>query len=330
MATLSEEVARRLRNTSLRLDPSRTLELLERACIKMKTSGHSEEFIKLAVEQGIRSFDAKVKRSRLDEDHPGCQPLFPKAGWRKDVKSKEKALKRSNWFKGKEEKEPWEDLPKSRSSGRITKKKNIFQKAGGKEKLKKAACTVVFVPSTRGSILVRSLREEEDKMAELTGFRVKYQEAGGSLLANAFNKNLGIGQHCGREECPLCKKPDDRGNCKARNIMYESKCMVCNPATSHDEEGHGIQPVMRAQTSWEGIYVGESSRSIHERALEHVKDAQSFSTKSHIVKHSMTSHPSLPTPPEMEFSVTGMFRDCLSRQISEDRKSTRLNSSHEQ
>ena len=80
MATLSEEVARRLRNTSLRLDPSRRLEILEGACIKMKTSGHSEVFIKLAVEQGIRSFDAKVKRSRQDEDHPGYQPLFPKAG----------------------------------------------------------------------------------------------------------------------------------------------------------------------------------------------------------------------------------------------------------
>ena len=39
MATLSEEVARRLRNTSLRLEPSRRLEILERACIKMRTSG---------------------------------------------------------------------------------------------------------------------------------------------------------------------------------------------------------------------------------------------------------------------------------------------------
>jgi hypothetical protein len=99
--------------------------------------------------------------------------------------------------------------------------------------------------------------------------------------------------------------------------MYESKCMVCNPAASHEEEGHDIQPAGRTQTSREGIYVGESSRSIHEQALELVKDAQSFSTKSHIVKHWMTSHPSLPNPPEMQFSVTGMFRDCLSRQISE-------------
>jgi hypothetical protein len=41
MATLSEEITRRLRNSSLELDSSRRLEILERACTKMKTSGHS-------------------------------------------------------------------------------------------------------------------------------------------------------------------------------------------------------------------------------------------------------------------------------------------------
>ena len=55
LATLSEEVARRLRNTSLKLDSTQRLEILEKACIKMKTSGHTEEFIRLAVEQGIRA-----------------------------------------------------------------------------------------------------------------------------------------------------------------------------------------------------------------------------------------------------------------------------------
>ena len=69
LSTLSEEVSRRLRNTSPRLNSSRRLEILEKACVKMRTSGHSEEFIRLAVEQGIRSFDEKVKRSRLDSNH---------------------------------------------------------------------------------------------------------------------------------------------------------------------------------------------------------------------------------------------------------------------
>ena len=67
----------------------------------------------------------------------------------------------------------------------------------------------------------------------------------------------------------------------------------------------------------EGIYIGELSRSLHEHALEHVKDAQAFSVKSQITKHWMNSHPSLPSPPKMEFSISSRFRDCLSRQIGE-------------
>jgi hypothetical protein len=39
--------------------------------------------------------------------------------------------------------------------------------------------------------------------------------------------------------------------------------------------------------------------------------------KSHIVKHWMTTHPSLPNPPKMGFKITGRFKDCLSRQVSE-------------
>ena len=71
---------------------------MERACVKMKTSGHSEQFIRQAVEQGIRSFEDRVMRSKLETDNPRYQPLYPKAGWRKDIISKEKAMKWGTWF----------------------------------------------------------------------------------------------------------------------------------------------------------------------------------------------------------------------------------------
>jgi hypothetical protein len=56
MATLTECITRRLRNTSMELDTSLRLEIMERACTKMKTSGHSEEFIRQAVKKGIGAF----------------------------------------------------------------------------------------------------------------------------------------------------------------------------------------------------------------------------------------------------------------------------------
>ena len=141
-------------------------------------------------------------------------------------------LKRATWFRGgQDDEKAWKPLPKSRSQRRIFKrKKKVFPKAGNKSKSENS--TVVFVPSTRGSILLTSLKEEEDKMAEMTGFRIKYQEAGGSILANAFNKNLGIGQPCGRKNCPPCIESGGKVNCKARSIVYESKCLVCNPVSS--------------------------------------------------------------------------------------------------
>ena len=40
-----------------------------------------------------------------------------------------------------------------------------------------------------------------------------------------------------------------------------------------------------------GIYYGETSRSLYERSKEHVRDAESFSEGSHIIKHLMKHDP---------------------------------------
>ena len=61
----------------------------------------------------------------------------------------------------------WDNIPKA--AGRVRKRKP-FLKAGSKAKLKNAA-TVIFVPSTKGSLLLKSLREDKERMSELTGLR---------------------------------------------------------------------------------------------------------------------------------------------------------------
>ena len=90
---------------------------------------------------------------------------------------------------------------------------------------------------------------------------------------------------------------------KPRSIVYESKCLISNPTTSPEEEDLVDLHSGKPGTSREGIYVGESSRSLYEWAVEHVRDARTFSAKSHIVKHWMTAHPSLLTPPKVGFIV---------------------------
>ena len=60
-------------------------------------------------------------------------------------------------------------------------------------------------------------------MAEMTGFCIKYQEAGGNVLVNSFDKDLGKGLHRGRSPCPPCNSTDKRENCRSRNIVYECR-----------------------------------------------------------------------------------------------------------
>jgi hypothetical protein len=148
-------------NTSLELNSSCRLESLERACTKMKTSGHKEEFIRKAVVKGLESFMEKKRKSGLPTDHPEFQPLYCNAGWRRNRKAKTKAMKRSNWYK--------EGGKPTGKDGIGGSKKRIFQKA---VKSRMTSSTVVFVPSTKGGLLIGKLKEREDRMRELTGFRI--------------------------------------------------------------------------------------------------------------------------------------------------------------
>ena len=231
LSSLAEEITRRLRNTSLEVDTSRKIEILKEVCIRMKTSGHQDSFIRQAVTKGIRDFQEKVRRSNLHPTHKQNLPLYQGVGWKRNERSKKKALQKRNWFMDNDEKK--KDTGKEKNFGKGNKKKKSFLKAG-----RIAATTLVFLPNTKAGLLQRKLREREDKLSEITGFRMRFQEAGGSQLKNSFSTDLGNGNHCGRTPCPPCDiNGEKRGNCRARNLIYEGKCLVCNPESSRGKDG---------------------------------------------------------------------------------------------
>ena len=71
----------------------------------------------------------------------------------------------------------------------------------GKKKV--AVSTVIFIPNTKGGILLTKLKEKEETLSELTGFRVKYAEAAGTPLLNMFPTDQQT-PHCNRDNCPPC------------------------------------------------------------------------------------------------------------------------------
>ena len=160
-------------------------------------------------------------------------------------------------------------------------------------KSKTQASTVMFIPSTKNGILLKMMKENEEKLVEMTGFRVSYAESGGTQLGRYFSTNLASGQPCGREgnKCIPCNRMDTKlQNCKARSIVYESSCEVCNPPSieqggpSLEEDKHHQEPREAGEQSMAdpslgrvGIYIGETSRSLAERCAVHFSDAASFS-----------------------------------------------------
>ena len=65
-----------------------------------------------------------------------------------------------------------------------------------------------------------------------------------------------------------------------RNILYKSECTLCKEDNKAGKEGAKCSLQDR-----KGIYVGESSRSIHEKAKEYQADRNKNSEESHQIKH---------------------------------------------
>ena len=63
------------------------------------------------------------------------------------------------------------------------------------------------------------------------------------------------------------------------------------------------------------LYVGESSRSVQERAMEHWGDANKGALKSHMVKHQSIKHPG--EQPKFLFKVVSHRRTALNHQVRE-------------
>ena len=260
------------------------------------------------------------KQSQLDPTNKNFKPLYQPSG-RNLSRMRRKAMSKQNWFKPKDIKE---EMTK-----RSLKKKSFHK--DGKCSRKIETTTVMFVQNTKGGHLIGKLKEKENMLAQLTGFRVKYQESAGTQLGKMFDTNTAKDQPCGRLSCYTCEasKEGQTKVCKSRGIVYESSCVECNPESEEGNLG-GLSsqvendvltsPVQSSQQEMNGrigIYIGESSRSLYERVHEHMKDARKFTEKSHIIKHWMNTHPELENQPAFKFRILKVHKDCLSRQLGE-------------
>ena len=151
------------------------------------------------------------------------------------------------------------------------------------------------------------LRAEEQKLTEITGYRIKVVERSGDQIRRILcKKDPFEGAPCGRETCMVCK-PEGKGNCRRRNITYQTTCDNCEKRNQEAGVENTADNVSK--------YVGESNRSAAERSKEHLSDFKEQREDSHMFKHKTLEH----KDEEVTFTMRVLKRhkSALERQVHE-------------
>ena len=116
------------------------------------------------------------------------------------------------------------------------------------------------------------------RLESIIGFRVKVVERAGTSLRNTLpNTNPWSGSHCSRVECITCNQlGEDMPACTTRSLVYENICLDCNPEAIQKGE------LKDANLEVPSVYVGETARSIQERAKEHWDGFRANDDNNHI------------------------------------------------
>jgi hypothetical protein len=208
--------------------------------------------------------------------------LTAKTSWYKE-RDREEQIEGEKDVMGETRKLGSRDGGNKKAHGRMKQKGGSIQKRG----LVKA---VMFVPYTHGSKLAKELREVEETMEGLTGYRMKIVERGGRKLSDMLCKsNPWEGKYCVRPNCLHCDTKLRTGkhgsqSCSKRSSVYETWCVQCEEKDKvRNADGRKTEVQLHK-------YIGETARSSHERGLEHWGDAMSLNPKSHILKHFAEHH----------------------------------------
>jgi hypothetical protein len=177
---------------------------------------------------------------------------------------------------------------------RINKKRNKYTWSS-----KGGSISQIFIPTTPLVGLARDLREIAGKEA-LLGLKFKIVEMGEGKIKNELQRPNPTGSPgCSNVDCLAClERWGQGGNCVKTNVQYELKWWLC----PLDDEC---------------VYVGEYARNLYTKGKEHIEKYRSNKRNkdSFIKKHEDEKHDGRPA--DFTAKVTGIFRDCLSRQVSE-------------
>ena len=279
-------------NTSDRISQMERMQILDDFSEKMLRSGYNITQVREILISGIRGYLRKLNLAK----QRGTK-LYRSAKSSLADRIKKKIFEKTSWYREKKN-----FLKKSaQNPGKKFSKKQ--KKSDPQNKKIKA---VLFVPRTERGELLSRLKEEEAKLTDITGYRVKLVESSGTQLSRILCKrNPWAGQDCGRPDCLVCGEGEaGGGDCRRRNITYVTTCINC--VKIRKEDNTAKEPAR---------YIGESARSGYERGREHLDDYLHRREDSHMAKHSMLEHPGEEVTFKMK--VLAKHKSAFERQVTE-------------
>ena len=114
------------------------------------------------------------------------------------------------------------------------------------------------------------MREEERAIARLSKYRVKIVERAGDKLERLLvQADPFEGKDCGREDCVICRNPENRKSCNRRSLVYKATCQLCEQQRREElREAEDRGETETTITTRIGEYIGESGRSMYRRGRE--------------------------------------------------------------
>ena len=91
---LTQECLRRMRNTKIELGENVRNGHLTKFMLKMKNSGHSQNYRTQILKSSFNAFE-----KMLEEDRKGNKPLYRPRSWNAENRLQDKENKKNNWYK---------------------------------------------------------------------------------------------------------------------------------------------------------------------------------------------------------------------------------------
>ena len=251
IASLSQNMVRRMKNTSEDLPNSERIAIINDFSAQLGASGYSDTQIHRVVSAGLTGYQKLVEKCQKGEAvmHRSAAEGFAS-------RFRKKLLSPSNWFR-----------PKRKNPASKRKKKNSHINDP-------EVVTVMFVSQTPGGKLAKLLQKVEEKISKLTNERVRMVErAGRSVKQLLVRSNPWAGGVCDRDKCLPCIGSDGKQDCRSKNIVYDIICKTC-------EEGGRKR----------SVYTGMTSRTAFERGREHLEGLEKGNSENALYKHKSDHH----------------------------------------